>query len=1499
MATFESIRQPADVLDASPQAPLLSPPFPTTPLLRPCTRHPPGRSRPSFPPDVNNVKTSSNGPNDDNSLLPEDVRSRLSQYSLTPEPTRGHRKTTTHSLPKNKTQFIISLKEELKKHNIIPANFNKLGFFEELYKLLADDMWEIRNEATLLILDLLPYLKNDVDSCMSIVLPNLVPNLGDSRIRLQKSSVQLLRTYATVSKDKEGLVEDLVTYGINHKSKKISRSATLNVIHLITDDFSSVDLSYLAQALYKKVYDPDWTRVPRDRSDDGGNDDDEDVVISSRGERTASHDIEALRGQGGMQFGIIDDAIMEKIRHPTDWKTRSEGCEQLRLVVKSLDDITTFLPHLSNFLSLLDSLIDDNNFRISMTVLDIFRLLIENLDTELLTYLRQIVHSVVKHVGDSKVVVRIENMKVFQKLLQNATPAAVIPILCDNLGHKSSRVREDCLNFIIYALMTFPSYEFDLVYLAEKVSVSVVDPKRRVRQAALECVAAIAQFLGPAKLGPLMAAVDRIEDNEEMDGVMEAVQARLARRQLPRVTPDGLIEYSLVVPSASKRNNRALPKGADVDWVLAGSGSITPANLSVSGSFSSSLSASFTASDSYVNTLAYAHPQSSPSPRPRAVTHEESLHRKRSFSDVALNRADERGLALWTTDTLDLSRTAPSDLGGYRGVYLGKLRQGSSYTRGINVDKVQQWLEEYNILVISPLPNKYGGGNGLQRFGERPAQSPSLHRRINALAPLDQGDNLVTVSRAGSRSVIPPLSAVSRRSAITTSKQDSQSDPDDELDEEEKSEGYYYEENEDEEEEIEEEEVEEEVLAEDDTVSRPKSSATTRDSGISVFSASNDGDDFTENGKDEAKLSAKSMRDAHRLVQAKGSTSFVDDHGRSSYDIGVSRGRKVGDLPSPSTHSLPNESLRNTGFGVVGKNVGGGMVNRSRNTPGSEKEFRHFDYESDFETDEEDPNNITLANTTLTKMKLLKKKRENLKEIERRRQERDNKRTQEERARKYRQLELQHSQDSLQPSRASSSESNLAVRPNLSYRGRNPTSIPHPNSQSNIKPSPRPSPRPSPSPNPPVQQTIPKSKSHNSNFSKSVGRGGVSTEKRHRSLERHDPHTNAAHTRETFRTPQLVKRGQPPAGGSSGNNLSNSLGSSGGTTSFTRRHQRRLPEKNSKRVEVSSNPSPGQPRLRQEKVRNFTPPDKSSPVAVGQQRPQLKHHLAPQLSAESRSSDHISSPMISVGLRTSKPASSCFKAHLEPFAHPGDALKKAHQQLSSGDWENQVDGIDLLVRLNEHHPEVLQSNLHMINLELLKQAKNLRSQVSRAAIQAFTRLFDTMKRSMESDSEKIVSVLLHRSADTNKFLQLDSHHALDALVENISPSKSIPAIIQEGLSHKNAAVRTTLARLLAYEVERLGPGRVLSGQKDITERILPAAAKLAQEGSLETRQYAKQIFQLLIQQGQFDAALKKYVSSNEIQNIQKFLDNLTSEGRTIHESARSKYGTGSRYTRTM
>ena len=54
-------------------------------------------------------------------------------------------------------------------------------------------------------------------------------------------------------------------------------------------------------------------------------------------------------------------------------------------------------------------------------------------------------------------------------------------------------------------------------------------------------------------------------------------------------------------------------------------------------------------------------------------------------------------------------------------------------------------------------------------------------------------------------------------------------------------------------------------------------------------------------------------------------------------------------------------------------------------------------------------------------------------------------------------------------------------------------------------------------------------------------------------------------------------------------------------------------------------------------------------------------------------------------------------------------------------------------------------------------------------------------------------------------------------------------------SHKNATVRAEAAKLLAAIVVKLGPAKSLSGAKDVTEKILPAAAHFIQDGSLDAR----------------------------------------------------------------
>ena len=56
------------------------------------------------------------------------------------------------------------------------------------------------------------------------------------------------------------------------------------------------------------------------------------------------------------------------------------------------------------------------------------------------------------------------------------------------------------MNIVVFALLTFPSYEFDLKNIAATIVPTLVDPKRRVRQASQECVAILAAFMGPTKV---------------------------------------------------------------------------------------------------------------------------------------------------------------------------------------------------------------------------------------------------------------------------------------------------------------------------------------------------------------------------------------------------------------------------------------------------------------------------------------------------------------------------------------------------------------------------------------------------------------------------------------------------------------------------------------------------------------------------------------------------------------------------------------------------------------------------------------------------------------------------------------------------------------------------------------------------------------------------------------------------------------------------------------
>lgn len=243
--------------------------------------------------------------------------------------------------------------------------------------------------------------------------------------------------------------------------------------------------------------------------------------------------------------------------------------------------------------------------------------------------------------------------------------------------------------------------------------------------------------------------------------------------------------------------------------------------------------------------------------------------------------------------------------------------------------------------------------------------------------------------------------------------------------------------------------------------------------------------------------------------------------------------------------------------------------------------------------------------------------------------------------------------------------------------------------------------------------------------------------------------------------------------------------------------------------------------------------------------------------------------------RSHKVANSLFPPTLRRFSErPKEAIQTCVCQLESSSWENVMDGLVIFVRLIRHHPEYVDTQIHLLTIALSKHVKNLRSQVSRAACAAASEFFMTNGRSLDADAEELAAALLNRTADTNKFLRADAQKALESMCDALHPSKVILILTFRGASHPNAAVRCTTAKLLNQLVFRIGCDKVFNLHKDIRDRLILTGANLLMEGSLETRNHTKQLFKQLSIHSHYQKLLLDVIPSNIYRNIEKALKSI-------------------------
>ncbi|NWS11969.1 TGRM2 protein, partial [Pachyramphus minor] len=150
------------------------------------------------------------------------------------------------------------------------------------------------------------------------------------------------------------------------------------------------------------------------------------------------------------------------------------------------------------------------------------------------------------------------------------------------------------------------------------------------------------------------------------------------------------------------------------------------------------------------------------------------------------------------------------------------------------------------------------------------------------------------------------------------------------------------------------------------------------------------------------------------------------------------------------------------------------------------------------------------------------------------------------------------------------------------------------------------------------------------------------------------------------------------------------------------------------------------------------------------------------------------------------------------------------------------------------HSKVLLCRLHEVSMAVTKEVSSLRSKVSHSAIVVLGELFVALKKDMDSAVAEVARVLLQTVCNSPEFLQKAASQALGIMVENVTPSRAMTALLDSGVQHRHVLARKCAAKHLLTVVEKIGAEK-LAATPLRAERLLRLVVKLAQDCHKDTR----------------------------------------------------------------
>ncbi|XP_040267579.1 TOG array regulator of axonemal microtubules protein 1 isoform X2 [Bufo bufo] len=1041
-----------------------------------------------------------------------------------------------------------------------------------------------------------------------------------------------------------------------------------------------------------------------------------------------------------LSCGVIPKELQSRLLDLKDYKSRTRAIEELKYLIQGCDFSSVSYSNMVGFISFLCTLLDDSNFTVVLVTLDVLNCFVLNLGQGVKEFLRPIVSSTVKLLGDGKITVKQEYMKIYMRLMKVAGPYTVLTVLLENLKHKNSRVREEVVNICIVSLLTYPSEDFNLPFLACEIAPCLIDSKRRVRHATLEAFAVLAASMGTGK-SSLFKAVDEVELQENGDGLMNAVNARLARKTLPRITPQGLVEYALPFPSSAQtRGTHHLP-GADTDWLLTG------------------------------NRVQSGHYQAADHGGRGGVPHIDPVARRMLSAGKGKNKFPWESQDPGVLDVFPGTPTSEQTPFTFDLHHTPIVKTPTAKTR----NSLHQAPPEYGVQPET-LPAFSGKEEAPIPLKASMVRLPSGRKDLNNAKP-------VPPITKGVKS-LPEIRSVSGSYVWSDAK------PLDKA-------------------------CEEESLV------------------LDLLDLSlRDEDDL-----EEMESSLRNVRNSAARKRAKMSGSLSDLESPDSMKIDLN-------MDSPSSTSSPISCCYSES----------GVYSR---------ESQHS------------PLSPTPQLKKMSDVTLVSKLRPS-------------------RVLSARNKDAVKKPDSLPLGTSVNDKPVTVIGQRMNYR--NGTADVDENLSKEIalaftRHPPKDLQRAA-KPIKGITTSASNFQQHNNDHDLTglssedsvavIGKGVFETL----------PPTLQSHSLSSFSAQDdysPVKQSfQPPTGvygravQQNTSTLDNDVKVAIAKSARDKMRQKRehslkelMDVKDPVRRERLSHTDPGPVareswRSRPDCLENVD----SRPPAL-KRTSSLKKSLAQRSPYRDRSSVSCSSD-----IDPSVP---------RELTRPDLSITEVFKLLSDDDWEKKIEGLNLVRSLCLFHSDVVLEKLHELKIAVTQEVKNLRSSVSRAAIGCLGDMFAHLKKNMDHELDNCVRVLLHKAGETNTFIREDVDKALDAMAQNVTPARALAALINGGLGHLNTAVKKCAAQHMSDLVERMGPGWILSGIKDITDRAVPAIAKFAQDGSQETRFFGRKMLHYLRSHPEFDKMLEKYIPTKDLPYIRDVVKQIQVKGvGEIHETSSAR-----------